>query len=1055
MDTSRASSRERWERIERAFQATLDLPPQARAAHLETACGQDPGLRREVEALLTGHEAAGDFLEAPLDTQRAAGLIEATSEDPTDPHEVGPYRIVRRLGQGGMGVVYLAHDSRLNRQVALKFLSPHLGMDRAAKRRFVEEAKAASALDDPLIATIYEIGETAEGELYIAMAYCAGETLRDKLEHGALPVGEAVEIAAQISEGLAAAHANGVVHRDVKPGNVIVSAAGRVKIVDFGIARAAGCALTGTGVRLGTPAYMSPEQTRGQTVDHRTDLWSLGVVLYEMLAGVRPFSADSDEAVLYGIRHDPPRSLDETCPGLPQHVLRVVERCLQKDPADRYPDASALRADLLAAAGRIGPSVADAPTSPRRLAAFHQRLAALKPIARRRPALLAALALILLLGLTSIFYVSHDGDGGSRPAQALATGAAPSIAILPFSVRGPEVEVWREGMVDLVSTNLDGVAGIRAIDSRTVMARWREAVDESQTADLTRALQVARRTGARYAVTGSAVASRRGLRLVAAIYDTETGEDVGQAQVEGASDSVFALVDRLSIEVLRAILGSQAGSLPKVDLARVTTASLPALKAYLEGELLYRRSDFTGAIPAYLRAVEADSSFALALYRLSNCYAWGENTDVVLFRQYAEQAARNVGRLTEREALFVRVWSGRLKGREALDALRRGVRNYPDDSEVWFLLGETYYHNGPMLLTRPEEAERAFERAIQVDSTFTPAYIHLVHLAFVLEADSARAARLAETYERLAPRSEFVPANRLALDLTFGHARSRERARASLDTTSTGTLRNLSSLGYFRSPRLLHIEENLLEVLRPRPDFPNRAFFMLSLLGTYVDRGKLRAGLALLNDPAFSESMLPYGSYLLHNYGVDVPVDRMERALELAVRDSAPEWGPLGAAALAADLGRWKEHETIVARFRAYALAASDSAAARDAAAAAEALEAYRLWRQGRPGQALAVFQRQQATGVFFDEDLRWWIARILLELDRPREAERYWLSLGSSPWAQLQLARIYEELGEHEKARRAWELVATGWHDADPELQPKVEEARVSVRRLTRAVPK
>ena len=258
---------------------------------------------------------------------------------------IAHYEIQDRLGGGGMGVVYKAKDIRLKRPVALKFLPHDLTRDAKARERFVHEAQAASALDHPNICTIYEIDETEQGQIFIAMAYYQGQTLKKKIAGGPLPVEQAVEIAIQVAQGLERAHEVGIIHRDIKPANVMVTDRGLVKILDFGLAKVVDVSLTKTGSTLGTVAYMSPEQARGEAVDHRSDLWSLGVVLYEMLSGERPSQGDYEQAVIYSILNVDPKPVRTLRSEVPEALGRVLARSLAKDAAARDTDASALLSD--------------------------------------------------------------------------------------------------------------------------------------------------------------------------------------------------------------------------------------------------------------------------------------------------------------------------------------------------------------------------------------------------------------------------------------------------------------------------------------------------------------------------------------------------------------------------------------------------------------------------------------------------------------------------------------------------------------------------------------
>ena len=341
------------QRLGDLFERALTLPRAARAAFLEDEC--DDALRAELASLLDSHDAAPDYLDrlgADVLPVALGGLL-ADDALPVG-RVVGRYAILERIGGGGMGVVFRARDPALERFVALKLLPAHLVTDAEARARLIREARTASALDHPNIAVVHEIGtepapdDPAGTVLFIAMAYYDGETLADKVGRGPLPVGEAIEYAIQLADGLSSAHEAGIVHRDIKPANLLVTSRGQLKIVDFGLARGAGPAVTRDGTIVGTVAYMSPEQTRGDTVDHRTDLWSAGAVLYEMLAGVRPFRGDAEQAVVYGIRHDEPPALDVLRSDVPPGLARIVARCLVKDPDARYADAESLLSDLRA-----------------------------------------------------------------------------------------------------------------------------------------------------------------------------------------------------------------------------------------------------------------------------------------------------------------------------------------------------------------------------------------------------------------------------------------------------------------------------------------------------------------------------------------------------------------------------------------------------------------------------------------------------------------------------------------------------------------------------------
>jgi len=253
---------------------------------------------------------------------------------------ISHYKVVEKLGGGGMGIVYRATDTRLDRTVALKFLPIEWCQEPLLRERFTREAKAASALDHPHICTVFDIGETTQGQLFIAMAHCPGETLKQRILRGPMPLDEAVDIAIQIAQALDAAHLGGIVHRDIKPANILFTERDQIKVVDFGLAKLAGeAAVTRQGSVVGTPAYMSPEQATGEEVDGRSDLWALGAVLYEMVAGRRAFAADNEQAVLLAITTSNPTPIDRVRAEVSAELQRIIRRCLKKDPKERFATA--------------------------------------------------------------------------------------------------------------------------------------------------------------------------------------------------------------------------------------------------------------------------------------------------------------------------------------------------------------------------------------------------------------------------------------------------------------------------------------------------------------------------------------------------------------------------------------------------------------------------------------------------------------------------------------------------------------------------------------------
>ena len=682
------------------------------------------------------------------------------------------------------------------------------------------------------------------------------------------------------------------------------------------------------------------------------------------------------------------------------------------------------------------------------------------PVAARSPRRAIAIAaaagaVALLLG-----YWLFSGRGDVAPPEAIAGSAAPGIAILPFTVNDPELDRWREGMVDLLSTNLDGVAGLRAIDNRTVLSRWRRAVPDGETGDLATALRVAREAGGRYALLGNAVTSGADLRLSAEVYDlTGDGHSLGQEQVQGSQDSIFVLVDRLSIALLARILEDERVSIPDVDLSRITTTSIPALKAYLEGESLLRRSRFDAAFEALERATTADSTFALAWFRLSEAAGW---TDVLAESSVYADALKRAWtlreRLPDRERELIEVMDAHSEDRpEAEEWARAAVEKYPDSPRAWYLLGESHYHAAYRSL--PDRAARAapFLRAVRLDPLYSPAYIHLLDLSFA-HADSGEVARTLPGYARGAGGSARDRQYRLAQALAWGGATTRSAALAALDTIPLEALERVPFL--LGHPRFLGLQEQVLAELQRRPGVSPAGLGGL-LAANALARGKLRDLAGMVQDPASGANPEAY-VFWLHTHvwmglADSVPIDRRRIDRELAPPESEPGVSVqrfLRAGAYAIESDRWEAYEQTVRALRAAigeAGLADDSGQTRVLSGALGALLAYEDVARGGSG---ALERMDEATGGSPPWTLQSRMVYLLLRAGRPAEALRYVEAQAPQPWLGSAAARLYEQVGDRDRAIEAWSWVRDGWSEADPELQPRVSEAEREVERLRRLSP-
>ena len=697
------------------------------------------------------------------------------------------YLLERELGRGGMATVYLARDLKHDRSVAVKVLHPELAAA-LGPERFLREIHLTARLDHPHILPVFDSGEAA-GFLWYTMPYVEGESLRERLRHESqLPVEEAVRLAREVAEALDYAHRAGVVHRDVKPENILLSER-HARVADFGVARALEAAgtpqLTATGLVVGTPAYMSPEQASGGQVDARSDVYALGCVLYEMLAGEPPYTGPTPQAVAAKRLTDPVPSIRRLREEIPETVDRAIRIALAKTPADRFATAGQFGSALtVPSAGERDGSSASAPgTEGRRT--------------RRLAVVVLGVAALIALGL-ALF---------SRSRPALLAADERAVMILPFRVAGadPGLSYLREGMVDLLAAKLTGDGGPRSVDPRTVISAWRRAGGSAQD-DLPEegALEVARHLGAGRVIEGSVVGAPARLVLTASLVRVSGVRAPLSVSIEGPLDSLSALVDRLTAR----LLAGEAGEAE--NLANLTTTSLPALRAYLEGRAAYRSGRYDEAVQQFERALEFDSTFALAGLGLRSAAGWTSAPGEVPRGLALAWAARD--RLSKRDRLFLAAAAGPRYPApspliEDLAAWERVVEMAPDQPESQYELADLLYHFGRVFDADDSwnRAARAFARALALDSTFSSPLSHLIDLAAIAH-DTARLRALSELYLSRNSQADDADYVRWRLATGIGDTGGQAAVRARFGQLPVQELLSIAQIGQYDGIALEDVE---------------------------------------------------------------------------------------------------------------------------------------------------------------------------------------------------------------------------------------------------------
>jgi serine/threonine protein kinase/tetratricopeptide (TPR) repeat protein len=740
------SSPDRWRRLEGLFYEAAELEPGARKAFLDQQCAGDSALRTELESLLASIDQPLEFLEKPI-RDAARQVVTSTRAPVLKPGtRFARYEVVSAVGAGGMGEVYLAHDTQLRRDVALKLLPQHLTRDERTLQRFEQEARAASALNHPNILTIYEFG-AVDGVHYIACEFVEGETLRERIGKGRLEISEVTEIAIQISGALSAAHARGIVHRDIKPANLMLRNDGIVKLLDFGIAKLSDEAASGrggllgtvlstsqSGFVLGTVRYMSPEQARGHVLDGRSDLFSLGVVLYEMLTGQVAFQGDTASDVIAEILKGEPRPLAATVPGLPAQFEAIVIRAMRKNREERYQSASEMLTDLTefrdesefqrklqasskkTPSGRViplpnpsTPAASTRPTDGHALQVDHRE---------RLKTMGASVAVLLIVLLISFPWLRKRW----HPFQS--TAATHTLAVLPFrNLRpDPQTDFLGFSLADAIITKLGFVHALTVRPSSAVDKYRNQVVDP---------IKAARDLDVDTLLTGTYLRDGDIVRITTQLIDVRLDNILWQDTIDLKYDRLLTLQDTVSQQILKG-LEVELSPDEKAKLRPTHPVNPEAYEYYLRGVDLYALNDFPAAITALEKATTIDPSYAPPWAHLGRAYTTNASLQFGGSEEYAKaQAAYEKAMVLDPSLMEARVYMANLltdTGRveQAVPLLRGVLSENPGNAEAHWELGYAYRFGG-MLQESATESEKARQDnpSVKINSSAMNAYLYL------------------------------------------------------------------------------------------------------------------------------------------------------------------------------------------------------------------------------------------------------------------------------------------------------------------------------------------
>jgi len=981
------------------------------------------------------------------------------------------YRVLEEIGRGGMGVVYKAEDMRLDRLVAIKVLPRQIAARSEERERFEREARAAAALNHRNIATVHAIEEVDE-DVFIVMEYVEGEELKERVSRGPLSIPEVTDIASQIARGLHAAHRRGIVHRDIKSGNIMLSTDGEVKVMDFGLAKfRGGSQVTKVGTTVGTAAYMSPEQARGDEVDHRSDIWSFGIVLYEMLTGKPPFKSDYEQAVVYSILNEQPESLQVARPDVPAGLRAVAEKALQKAPGDRYQSMGEV---VEALAGSPEESGSDRPVSggmqPETTRAKAPGVLALKPMS---VAIKGALAVAVVAAGWFLFSsVLSDGN----PAQQLTGAGERTVGVMGFeNLSDPEdSEHLSRMMMGLITTDLAEWGGLRVVSMAKVLDAIRKVEGASGGRfDASIASEAAHLAGAEVMLVGQVLQTDERLLLTAELVDVESGNALGTLKSDvGSKAEMFSLAEAIAEEVRSRLgVGMGQGSARPGDLARSLTSSLDAYRQFVVGEMAFHQHRFAEASERFSLAVRMDSSFALAYYRLAWAYSWmGDDLGGI---DVLKAGLPYLSRLPDRwQTVYVSLMYLGLEKpeeiRRAYDMLTALVETAGEIPDAFNMLGEIAMHNSRYW--DPGRARLWFERALELDPTFRIVAFHLQQCN--LHADDLGSARsLVDQLKRESPDDLMVLYVEILLLVAQGKAEMAVPMAEQLHGRD-------SQSGDIVSECLMRAGQwERAEVILTRYARENKGYMKLKALKSRalarLGQGRFRDALVDLEEaPRHIEGqeyrMMLAGTFLtlaqIHEDIGDIPA-------ALAAAGRAAEADPD-----AAWTHYWYGHLLLVAQRTGDAEEVLDGMSGLEESVVSPAARFWRLLlsaevllsrgeidlalRQLEEAGTMPPEYRERITEAIVLSDLLKAKGDLSGAIAALRDVVAPPYLLVSVPWSSVgtyhvstietwyALARLEEEAGDLESAREHYEKYLEFWGNADLTI-PSVEDAKVRLRRL------